>query len=203
MSHTWPGRAPGCWPSMRSRAQRTGLNGFRYGRDHRAQLLGRSGLSPFQSSPRSISGKTAFSRGRVKISASTASGTSAGQNSRSRADAGGVRHTSDPRPGAALPGRRQTLPSSFSRPAENPLQVVTVHRAIVLHPPGQQVAGDVQQRVQGRECVASLLCPRMKASGVNQDKAQFVAESADVPKVWPRMICRYSCRTVASGSAMS
>ena len=130
-------------------------------------------FSPFQSSPRSISGKTAFSRGRVKISASTASGTSASQNSRSRADAGGVRHTSDPRPGAALPGRRQTLPSSFSRPGGKSPSGSDRPQGDRAPPAGQQVAGDVQQRVRAGS-VASLLCPRMKASR-EPDKAQFVA----------------------------
>ncbi|STM86780.1 Uncharacterised protein [Escherichia coli] len=63
----------------------------------------------------------------------------------------------------------------FPGQAENPLQVVTVHRAIVLHLPGQQVASDVQQRVQGRECGQPIMPAQEGLPDVNQDKAQFVA----------------------------
>ncbi len=51
----------------------------------------------------------------------------------------------------------------FAGQAEDPLQVVVIHRTVMLHLPGQQVTGDVEQRAQAGR-VASLLCPRRKAS---------------------------------------
>lgn len=45
----------------------------------------------------------------------------------------------------------------------------------MLHLPGQQVASDVQQRVQGRECGKPIMPAQEGLPDVNQDKAQFVA----------------------------
>ena len=63
----------------------------------------------------------------------------------------------------------------FPGQAEDPLQVVAIHRTVMFHLPGQQVAGDVEQRIQGREGRQPVMPAQEGFPGVNQHKAQLVA----------------------------
>ncbi len=53
-----------------------------------------------------------------------------------------ARHTSDPQQDADLLGIGQILPPGYLPAGGISLQIVPVHRAVVLSLPGQQVAGD-------------------------------------------------------------
>ncbi|VGB99473.1 Uncharacterised protein [Klebsiella pneumoniae] len=51
---------------------------------------------------------------------------------------------------------------------------MAVNRTIVLNLPGQQVAGDVEQRAQGRKCGQPVLAANKGLPGIGQDEAQLI-----------------------------
>ncbi|CNU78259.1 Uncharacterised protein [Salmonella enterica subsp. enterica serovar Bovismorbificans] len=63
----------------------------------------------------------------------------------------------------------------FSGQAEDPLQVVAIHRTVMLHLPGQQVTGDIEQRAQGRQGGQPVMPAQEGLPGMNQHKTQLVA----------------------------
>jgi len=63
----------------------------------------------------------------------------------------------------------------FPGQAEDPLQVVAIHRTVMLHLPGQQVAGDVEQRTQGRQGGQPVIPAQEGLPCMNQHKTQLIA----------------------------
>ncbi len=132
---------------------------------------GRSGaravaLSVVQSSPRRTRGNMVFSRGRVKICQDRV------WNLR-KFKAAALQRAQQVLGIHLIHNRTQICEESvkffhqvISRQAEYPLQIVPVHRAVVSSLPGQQVAGDVEQGVQGRECCQPVLAADKGLPGI-------------------------------------
>ena len=136
------------------KAQRAGLNGFGHGQDRLAQLLSQiSGLLPAPVQPAQDQRENGFQ---------SQQGEDFCQHR--------VRHLRQVktvalerahevfgihliRNGAQLRQEGvKLLRPVFPCQAEDPLQLVAVNRTVVLNLPGQQVAGDVEQRAMGRKC---------------------------------------------------
>ena len=62
----------------------------------------------------------------------------------------------------------------FPYQAEDPLQVMAIHRTVMLHLPGQQVAGDVEKGVQNRERGQPVLAMQNSFPGTGQEEAQLI-----------------------------
>ena len=158
------------------KAQRAGLNGFGHGQDRLAQLLSQiSGLLPAPVQPAQDQRENGFQ---------SQQGEDFCQHR--------VRHLRQVktvalerahevfgihliRNGAQLRQEGvKLLRPVFPCQAEDPLQLVAVNRTVVLNLPGQQVAGDVEQRAQGRKCGQPVPAANKGLPGTGQNEAQLI-----------------------------
>ncbi len=177
MVYQAPGVLRGLAVNADIKAQGAGPDGFRYGRNNRAQLLRQSGgllfcpAQPAQDQreyglqPRQGENFRQVSVGNVSQLKTVA-----------------LQRTQKMLGIHLIHDRAQRCPEPvklfhpvFAGQAEDPLQVVVIHRTVMLHLPGQQVTGDVEQRAQGRQGCQPVMPAQEGLPGMNQHKAQLVA----------------------------
>ena len=157
-------------------AQRAGLNALRHGRERRAQLLRqRPGLLRAPLQPAQNQRKDVLQPRQGEYLRQLAVG-HVGQFK-----AAALQRAQEVFGIHLVHDRAQLRPEpvKFLRPvftgqAEDPFQIGAVHRPAVLNLPGQQVAGDVEQRVQGRKRGQPVLSVQEGIPGMVQHEAQFV-----------------------------